>query len=94
MTDWEQLVSGEDLEKAASVRKLSVERKLKVKPEDIPGLESCGWRVTKTDKRGRATMEKDKPFFDVFENEVWMILSNPWREYAAFYKTGMNRHNF
>ena len=83
MTDWEQLVSGEDLDKAASVRKVKVERKLRVKPEDIPELESYGWRVTKTDKQGRATMEKDKPFFDVFENEVWMI----------FYKMGFTIMN-
>jgi len=83
MTDWSQLVSDEELVKAANVRKVSVDKKTKVKPEDVPALEAAGWKVVKTDAKGKATMEKDKPFFDVFENEVWMI----------FYKMGFKYMN-
>ena len=50
-------------------------------------------------------MREDYPIFlimtGLFENiydlqnqEGLTFLSNPWREYSAFYKTGMNRLNF
>ena len=83
MSDWDQLVSGDELDKAAATRKVPVERKYRVKAENIPQLIDLGWRIVKTDKKNLSTMEKDKPFFDVFENEVWMI----------FYKMGFTYMN-
>lgn len=82
MTKWGNLVSGEELEKAAKERK---ETKLKktVNKLAVEGELADGWSVAKEYKNGTVLLEKDKPIGDQFENYVWMI----------FYKMGFKTLN-
>ena len=74
LTDWGEIVSGEDLDAAARERKKAVLTKTKILPGDAEILEKEGWRIVKTEKKGKCTLEKEKPTNDLFENEVWLVL--------------------
>ena len=82
MTTWDNLVSGEELDKAAKERN---ETKIKktVKKIAVPVEEAEGWSVAKEYKNGTVLMEKSKSIGDLFENYVWMI----------FYKMGFKTLN-
>lgn len=82
MTTWDNLVSGEELDKAAKERK---ETRIKqvVKKIAVPVEEADGWIVTKEYKNGTVLMEKSKSIGELFENYVWMI----------FYKMGFKTLN-
>lgn len=73
MTDWSKMVSGEALKAAAQERKKTVQRVSNVKPQLVSAMEDEGFTTVKKNKNNRFTMEKAKPFEEVFENEVWNV---------------------
>ena len=71
-TNWNDLVSGDELLLAAKERKNKfIEQK--VSPDKIDGFINKGWEVFKEYKNGSALMRKEKSVGDLFENEVWLI---------------------
>lgn len=74
MTDWTQLVTGDALDEAVKERRKTTIKETKIKPAEVAGREADGWTVVKEYKDGTFAMEKSKRFYDVFENEVWMVL--------------------
>jgi DNA sulfur modification protein DndB len=82
MTNWEKLVSGEQLESVAKFRKAQFIKE-KVSRVDVESKEATGWAVVKTYANNAVLMEKEKPVGDAFEDEVWTI----------FYKMGFTVMN-
>lgn len=85
MTSWNDLVSDEELNEIAKIRKIDY-YETKVEPELISRYQTDGWIIIKQYKDGSAKMKIDKKTGDSFEDEVWMI----------FYKMGfkiMNKTN-
>ena len=81
-TNWERLVSGEELDLAAIPRaKEGVEEKFDASL--VAQKEAEGWTIKKTYKNGSALMVHPKKVGDSFEDEVWMI----------FYKMGFSVMN-
>lgn len=78
MTDWTQLVTETSLEVVAKERKCKSLVKNKIKKCELDGYKDSGWTVTYEYANGTYKLEKPKPYYDVFENEVWMV----------FYKMG------
>lgn len=75
-TNWEKLVSGNDLKKAKTVRskKYITEKDWRVA---LPEREAQGWSFLKDYKDPRyIAVKKDKPFFEQFEDEVWLLFAN------------------
>ena len=84
MTNWDLVVSGEELDAAAATRKQTEEKVSKVKLRDLPVYEENGWVRKNESKDGKTfSMTKPKSPDEVFENEVWMLL----------YKMGFTRMN-
>jgi len=81
-TNWEELVSNEELQEAAKERKATVIEE-KVIAEKIKSYENNGWEIVKVYANGSAKMKKSKNIGDLFENEVWNI----------FYKMGFKVMN-
>ncbi|MDC7280779.1 DGQHR domain-containing protein [Butyrivibrio fibrisolvens] len=82
MTNWENLVSGDELKKAAKERKNKTVKK-KVDRDSVDNYLQEGWYITREYKRGGVLIEKSKPIGDLFEDEVWTI----------FYKMGFTTLN-
>ena len=72
MTNWDKLVSGDDLEETAKSRKLPVIKAV-VPKDDIQSKLADGWSIVKEYAKHNALMEKPKSVGDAFEDEVWMI---------------------
>ncbi|SDB45103.1 DNA sulfur modification protein DndB [Pseudobutyrivibrio sp. YE44] len=72
MTNWEYLVSGDELKEAAKERKNKT-IKNKVDRDSVENYLQDGWFITKEYKNGKVLIEKNKPIGDLFENEVWNI---------------------
>ncbi|MBR1581939.1 MAG: DGQHR domain-containing protein [Bacilli bacterium] len=71
-TNWDDLVSGEELLKATKKRKNKfIEQK--VSADKIDEFINKGWEVFKEYKNGSALVKKEKSVGDLFENEVWLI---------------------
>jgi len=71
-TNWNDLVTGEELIQATKERKNKyIEQK--VSPDKISDYINKGWEVSKEYKNGSAQMKKEKSVGDLFENEVWLI---------------------
>lgn len=84
MTNWDNIVSGEELDKAAAERKKTEERISKVKLKDVPAYEAKGWKKIKEAKNGKTfSMCKPKQPEELFENYVWTV----------FYKMGFTQMN-
>ena len=84
MSNWDNIVSGEELDKAAAERKKTEERMSKVKLKDVPAYEAQGWKKSKESNNGKTfSMCKPKSPEDIFENYVWSV----------FYKMGFTRMN-
>ena len=82
MTNWNDLISGEDLKKVAAERKKEYDRETVLK-SNISSKENSGWTIVKQYKNGNALMERKKKIGDAFEDEVWSI----------FYKMGFKVMN-
>lgn len=81
-TNWEELVSGEELIKASKERKEKY-KYIKVDTLLVKNKEKDGWEIDKVYKNNETRMKKLKPIGDLFENEVWEI----------FYKMGFKVMN-
>jgi len=85
MTNWEDLLTREQLIETASFRsKKKIQQKFD--GSSIENKKSSGWTIVKMYKNGSALMEQPKKIGDAFEDEVWTI----------FYKMGfkvMNKTN-
>ncbi len=73
-TKWESLVSGEQLNKAFTLRK-SDDIKIKVPNSEIDAFVRQGYSITKPGSR-KTELKKKKPFSEIFENEVWLDFYN------------------
>ncbi|MBS3991585.1 MAG: DGQHR domain-containing protein [Erysipelothrix sp.] len=82
MTNWNDLVSGEDLHNIAKDRQKDFETTF-VLNDDISSKEKSGWAIQKLNKNGTAIMKRNKKTGDSFEDEVWML----------FYKMGFTTLN-
>lgn len=97
MTNWEKLVSGDELDSIAKQRKLIVKQE-KVPAESIALKEHDGWVVVKQYINNSALMEKVKPTGDLFEDEVWTIfykmgfkIMNADRDFNLSYSNGLTK---
>lgn len=82
MTNWDDLITGDELNAEAKTRrKLVVEAK--VNGLSISDRQNAGWEIIKEYKNGSALMKKSKDIGDSFEDEVWTI----------FYKMGFKVMN-
>lgn len=84
-TNWEKLVSDDELKNVSKIRKEKYKYK-KVEDVLVPNLEKEGWEVDKIYKNNTTLLKKIKPIGELFENDVWNI----------FYKMGfkiMNANN-
>lgn len=71
-TNWDVLVSGEELLSSAKERKKEFIEE-KVSPDKISNYEKDGWAEVRRYKNGSALMQKRKRVGDLFENEVWQV---------------------
>lgn len=72
MTNWEKLVSGDLLQETAKERKTSYLLK-KVAANQIQQELDNGWQINRTYVNGSALMQREKPIWDAFEDEVWSL---------------------
>ncbi|MGI6714123.1 MAG: DGQHR domain-containing protein [Bacilli bacterium] len=72
MTTWDELVSGEELDKVSKSRRIKY-KEIKVEKESIAEHEKKGWKIFRRYKDGSAKMRAPKEIGDAFEDEVWTI---------------------
>lgn len=72
MTNWEDLIGGEELKKISNERKGEYYKE-NVTKNNVQTKEKCGWTIVKQYKNGNALMERKKKTGDAFEDEVWSI---------------------
>lgn len=75
MTNWDELVSGEELNNISKIRKTKYYEE-KVEKALIPKYIKDGWEIIRSYKNESAKMRIDKPIGVAFEDEVWMIFYN------------------
>lgn len=75
-TNWEKLVSGNDLKKARALRSKNFITRKDWRVA-LPELEAQGWSYLKDYKDPKyIAVKKDKPYHEQFEDRVWMMLAN------------------
>lgn len=75
-TNWEKLVSENELKKAKALRSKTFITD-KVRRSSLPELEAEGWSLFREYKDERfVSVKKDKPFFEQFEDKVWLLFAN------------------
>lgn len=97
MTNWEDLVTGDQLSEISKDRKTKTIQK-RVSESAIASEEQSGWTVIKTYSNHDALMEKAKATGDSFEDEVWTIfykmgfkLMNRDRDFHLQYSEGLTK---
>ena len=75
-TNWEKIVSDNELKKAKALRSKTFVTD-KQRRIALPELEAEGWTLFKeyADKRF-VSVKKDKPFFEQFEDKVWLLFAS------------------
>lgn len=87
MTNWENIVEGKDLDKAARLRKNPYHEQ-KSYTSAKTDLEIDGWEAVSLYSNGRFTKyRKAKPFDECFEDAVWMMFYN-----MGFYSMNKDRN--
>jgi len=84
MTDWNKIVSGDELLEAYKIRKNDYIF-IKVNNQDVEKYQNHGYEIINANSK-KTALRLEKKFFDIFENEVWQI----------FYKMGfklLNKEN-
>lgn len=76
MSNWDKLVSEDDLDRVKRERKKPYIDK-KIRRDSLPGLEKEGWELLSEYKDRRyVKVRKDKRLDEQFENRVWILFSN------------------
>lgn len=97
MTNWEKLISDDELKETAKSRKTIFVQK-RVAKELIQGEINAGWLVAKNYADESALLQKEKPVGDSFEDEVWALfydmgfqIMNRDRDFHIDYANGLSK---
>ena len=71
-TDWDLVVSGDELDSIARVRSKELLEQ-SVSNKDLQDYLDKGWEIKKENKT-KTTITKSKPIGDAFEDEVWSVM--------------------